>query len=113
MEENSNTEVVARFYAAIERLIVENIIRGRQTFTTRYAINKRTFYNIEKDQTKKFPTSWLSHMVNDYKVSAHWLLTGEGDFFTMGWSAEKVREAFPYKRKPRSTKKEMQMRVSQ
>ena len=85
--------IVSRFYTAIYKLIEYKIFRGKKTFTERYGINRRNFCTIEKDYSSKmFNVDWLTILVRDYKVSAQWLLTGEGSFFTFGWDAEMVKK---------------------
>ena len=85
--------IVSRFYTAIHKLIEYKVIRGKKTFTERYGINRRNFCTIEKDYSSKmFNVDWLTILVRDYKVSAQWLLTGEGSFFTFGWDAEMVKK---------------------
>lgn len=73
--------IVKRFFDAIQELKSRKAIRGIQTFTTRYGINKRNFYTC-KDQPERdiFQVAWLGYLVTDYGVSPRWLLTGEGDF---------------------------------
>lgn len=91
--QNSNNHIVVRFFVAIHKLIEYKVIRGKKTFTDRYNINRWNFNTIEKDPSSKmFDVNWLSHMVTDYKVSAQWLLTGEGSFFSFGWDAEMVKK---------------------
>lgn len=58
------------------------VIRGVQTFTERYGINRWNFLTCEKQPERDiFQVAWLSYLVGDYNVSAVWLLTGEGDIF--------------------------------
>ncbi len=55
MQTISSQIIVRRFFEAVRELKSRKVIRGIQTFTTRYGIN-------------------------DYKVPAMWLLTDEGVF---------------------------------
>lgn len=90
---NTDYPIVSRFYTAIHKLIEYKIIRGKKTFTQRYGINRWNFCTIEKDNSSKmFNVDWLTYLVRDYKVSAQWLLTGEGPFFIFGWDAETVKK---------------------
>ena len=82
MQTESSQVIVRRFFEAIFELKSRKVIRGIQTFTTRYGINKRNFYTC-KDQPGRdiFQVAWLGYLVTDYNVSPRWLLTGEGEFF--------------------------------
>lgn len=81
MQSPESQAIVSRFFQALERLKAERVIRGKQTFTRRYGINRRNLYALEKDKSRDmFQPAWLAHLVNDYNVSPLWLLTGRGDF---------------------------------
>lgn len=72
-------EVTGRFYLAIDFLISEKKLRGRQTFCKKYDIDKRTFYLIQREpEINTLRVLWLVYLTRDYAVSARWLLTGEG-----------------------------------
>lgn len=76
------TQIIARFFGVLELLKEKRIIRGVNTFTERYGINRRNLYKLKQEPSRKlFDTIWLKHLVTDYGVSAMWLLTGEGDIF--------------------------------
>ncbi len=78
----TNAEIVTRFFAALERLKSEHIIRGLQTFTRRYGLNRWNVQTLAKQPERGiFQVVWLTHLVNDYNVSALWLLTGKGQFW--------------------------------
>lgn len=82
MQTATSQIIVRRFFEAVHELKSRKVIRGVQTFTTRYGINKRNFYTCQKEPERDiFQVAWLGYLVNDYKVSAVWLLTGEGDRF--------------------------------
>ena len=82
MQTETSQIIVRRFFEAVHELKSRKAIRGVQTFTTRYGINKRNFYTCQKEPERDiFQVAWLGYLVEDYKVSAVWLLTGEGDLF--------------------------------
>ena len=86
--------VVSRFFAAIDRLIADKVLGGVKSFTDRYGINRWNFQSMRKDHAAggTFQPSWLSYLVTDFKVSPLWLLTGDGDFWMAGFSADVVRK---------------------
>ena len=81
MQTPTSQIIVRRFFEAIRELKSRKAIRGIQTFTTRYGINKRNFYTCMSEPERDiFQVAWLGYLVTDYNVSPRWLLTGEGDF---------------------------------
>lgn len=82
MQNQASQLVAKRFFEAIQTLITIKKIRGKQTFTRAYDINRRNFIFVETHlESNQFQVSWLSHLVNDFNVSAEWLLTGKGKIF--------------------------------
>lgn len=69
--------IVRRFFEALHLLIDRKEIRGKQTFTKRYDINRWNMNTLEKNpESDIFQPAWLTYLVRDYGVSASWLLTG-------------------------------------
>lgn len=82
MQTEDSQKIVARFFEAIYRLKATGVIRGKQTFTRSHGINRWNLNTLEKDHSRDiFQPAWLTYLVNDYQVSAEWLLTGRGDMF--------------------------------
>ncbi|MDD5950601.1 MAG: hypothetical protein PUC53_01840 [Bacteroidales bacterium] len=77
--------VVQRFFQALYYLKAENIIRGKQTFTSKYGINRWNLNSLEKDPSSNiFQVAWLGYLVKDFGVSSRWLLTGQGNILAKG-----------------------------
>lgn len=75
-------DIVRRFFIALRELIDIGELRGVQTFTRLYQINRRNLYQLEKDPERGiFRVSWLTYLVEDFNISAQWLLTGQGGHF--------------------------------
>lgn len=92
MQTAQSQEIVRRFFEALRRLKADKVIRGKQTFTARYGINRWNFNTLEKDMSRDiFQVAWLGFLVADYKVSPWWLLVGEGAFYQDGWDADSVK----------------------
>lgn len=82
MQNPDSQIIVRRFFEALRILKANKIIRGKQTFTNRYGINRWNLNTLEKEPDRDiFQVSWLEYLVRDYNVSPMWLLTGEGSFF--------------------------------
>lgn len=80
MQTEDSQKVINRFFEALRYLKEKKIIRGKQTFTRAHKINRWNMNTLEKDPSRDiFQAAWLTYLVNDYGVSATWLLTGRGD----------------------------------
>lgn len=83
MQTEHSQIIVKRFFEALQILKAHKIIRGKQTFTARYGINRWNMSTLEKEPARDiFQVAWLTYLVEDYNVSPTWLLTGKGEFFT-------------------------------
>ncbi len=92
MQTEDSQKIVRRFFEALQTLKAHKVIRGKQTFTDRYGINRWNLNTLEKEPNRDmFQPAWLTYLVQDYKVSPEWLLTGEGMFFQPDWDAEKLK----------------------
>ena len=82
MQTEDSQLIVTRFFAALDKLKEDKVIRGKQTFTRRYGINRWNIITLSKEPSRDiFQPAWLTYLVRDYGVSASWLLTGTGKFY--------------------------------
>lgn len=89
----TNVDIVNRFFKALKTLKEERVIRGLKTFTTRYELNRWNIKTLEKAPERGiFQVVWLAYLVEDYKISPLWLLTGRGAFWQAGYNGEKVKK---------------------
>lgn len=85
MQSPDSQQIVARFFEALYRLIADKVIRGKQTFTAAFGINRWNMLTLEKDHTRDiFQPAWLTYLVTKYGISPMWLLTGKGDIYQKG-----------------------------
>lgn len=83
MQTNDSQKVINRFFKAIYYLKNQRIIRGKNTFTENFGINRWNMNSLEKDMSRDiFQVAWLTYIVTEYNVSAEWLLTGKGSILT-------------------------------
>ena len=83
MNNPESIAIINRFYEAIDMLIANKNLRGVQTFTNEYNINRWNFNTVrQKPESDMFQLIWISHLVKDFDVSAEWLMTGKGGMFT-------------------------------
>ncbi len=79
---NINNGIKERFFKAIRTLLDMGALRGRQTYCRIAGIDKRNFYAQEADiNILRIQLYWLVPLVEDFGVSAKWLLTGNGYMF--------------------------------
>lgn len=75
-------QIIERFYCALDAIIAMKKIRGVNTYCRDNNIDRRNFIAQRKDLSRGwFQVSWMRQMVEDYGVSADWLLTGRGGMF--------------------------------
>lgn len=80
MQTEDSQLIVGRFFEALYFLIEHRAIRGKQTFTRRYGINRWNMQTLEHDHKRDiFQPAWLTYLVEDYGISPLWLLTGKGE----------------------------------
>lgn len=80
MQTTDSQQIILRFYNALKFLKSRKIIRGINTFTNRYNINRwNLITQMKNPERDMFQVAWLSYLVNDYGISAEWLLTGNGE----------------------------------
>lgn len=82
MQTPESQAIVKRFFEALYRLKDDRKIRGKQTFTREYGINRWNLNTLEKEPSRDiFQVAWLMYLVRDFGVSSRWLLTGYGEFY--------------------------------
>lgn len=82
MQTTESQIIVRRFFEALYRLKTDRKIRGKQTFTREYGINRWNLNTLEKEPERDiFQVAWLWYLVRDFGVSPDWLLTGRGEFY--------------------------------
>lgn len=83
MQTEDSQKIIRRFFQALQHLKDQRIIRGKQTFTRQFGINRWNMNTVEKEPSRDmFQTAWLSYLVTEYGVSADWLLTGRGSIMS-------------------------------
>ncbi len=82
--------IQSRFFQAIDLLIESGKIKSLQSFCADYGLHRPKYSNLRtraKDNTKigtgyKFiDIDSLAYLVQDFGISADWLLTGKGGMF--------------------------------
>lgn len=74
--------VTNRFFEAIDMLKAQKKIRGLQTFTRKYNINRWNMNTVKWNPEKSvLKPEWIVYLVRDFGVSADWVLMGKGDVF--------------------------------
>lgn len=75
--------VTKRFFEAIDMLKAQKKIRGLQTFTNRYDINRWNLVTVRtQPEVSVLKPEWIVYLVRDYGISADWILLGRGGMFS-------------------------------
>ena len=82
MDKDDDEIIRKRFFNAVDRCISDKKIRGRQTFTAAFGINKRNFYTAKDEEySGRFKTTWIAYLYRKCGVSLKYLMTGDGEFY--------------------------------
>lgn len=75
-------DVTKRFFEAIDMLKAQKVIRGLQTFTNAYEINRWNLNTVKANpENCVLKPEWIVYLVRDYGISAEWILLGFGNMF--------------------------------
>ena len=75
-------QINQRFFYSIQTLVNMKVLRGLQTFTREYGLNRRNLQNVQAHpDTCVIKPEWLTILVRDFDISPEWLLTGRGKMF--------------------------------
>lgn len=90
MQTEDSQKIIGRFFEALYYLKEQKVIRGKQTFTRQFGINRWNMNTLEKDHSRDiFQPAWLTYLVEEYDISPRWLLTGKGDIMSVAKRKEK------------------------
>jgi hypothetical protein len=82
MQNEINKNITDRFFEAINDLKQRKVLRGKKTFWNNYNINGGTFYQLESNTSRNLlQISWIAYLVNDFGISAEWIITGKGKMY--------------------------------
>lgn len=74
--------ITERFFQTIELLKQLKKIRGLNTYTKKYGINRWNLITVRNQpEISVLKPEWLVPLVRDFGVSAEWLLTGQGSIY--------------------------------
>lgn len=71
--------VIRRFFYAVYQIITEGLAPDFKNFCEENEIEPRNLERLIKEPHRQFNPKYLTILVEKYRFSAHWLLTGQGE----------------------------------
>ena len=76
-------DTISRFYEVFDDLLLSKKIKSINSFCDQYQIDKRNLYAQREDLNRGyFEVFWISVLIQNYKVSAKYLLFGKGKSYS-------------------------------
>lgn len=76
-----NSEIVKRYFQALDIIIQTGEISGITEFCDKHGIDRRNFSRLRKEPGRKFYLYLLHIIVENYNVDANYLISGRGRLF--------------------------------
>lgn len=74
--------ITKRFFEAINMLKAQKRIRGLQTFTRAYGINRWNLNTVKSQpEVSVLKPEWIAYLVRDFGISSDWIILGKGGMF--------------------------------
>ena len=74
-------QINRRFFEALTLLKRKRLLGGVNGFCKKYGVSIGNMYMIKNQEQGAVKAEYLYFLVDDFDVSAEWLLTGKGDMF--------------------------------
>lgn len=81
MQNEKSQEINIRFFTALEELKAKGTISTTKEFCEKHDIPYGNFARLKVYPAREFQLSFLTILVENYSVSADWLITGSGNIF--------------------------------
>lgn len=77
---NEGVAITHRFFLALDSIISMKRIRGVQTFTREFGIDRRNFMLVKSQPSQSIlKPEWIAYLCNNYGISATWIISGRGN----------------------------------
>lgn len=74
--------ITKRFFEAIEMLKAQKQIRGLQTITSRYNINRWNLVTVRNNpESSILKPELIAILIRDFNISGEWIMLGKGGMF--------------------------------
>ena len=83
-------EITRRFFEALDYLVAVRVVRGYQTVTTLWDIDRRNLAKLKSEpQRRTLKPEYICYLERDYGINSRWVVTGHGRMLLPGrWPGE-------------------------
>ena len=78
-------EITGRFFEAMDYLVAVHIVRGYQTITNLWGIDRRNLAKLKAEpQRRSLHVEYIYYLERDFGISSRWVITGRGKMLLPG-----------------------------
>lgn len=75
-------EITKRFFQAIDLLVQQGELRGLQSYTREYKINRWNLITLKKNpEICVLKPEYIVPLLRDFNISSEWIMLGKGRIF--------------------------------
>ena len=78
-QSDTSIAITRRFFEALDYLVASRIVRGYQTVTTMWNVDRRNLAKLKAEpQRRQLKAEYICYLERDFGINSRWVVTGHG-----------------------------------